>query len=159
MQHTGIIFKSKRIKTSLFLFLLLYLRQAGTWNPLMQCLLPNMSLSYKILRNWGTKDNCTCVQLEQVINNLQKGQNPTATWEVSGAKAGNCACPLHKHHKSRGLPTYATSPAQCTDLPPLLPLKWTLSPPLWEQARVLLLVLTTSCCSMSPSKALPEFLL
>ena len=67
---------------------------------LLQCLHPDKCLlgqqnTKKLQR---TKNNCIHVQLEWILDKIQKSprpQNPATTYEEPGAKIGYCACPLH----------------------------------------------------------------
>ena len=72
----------------------LILRQAGTWDPLLQCLHLDKPLlqQQNTKKLQGTKNNFMHGQLGQIMNKkIQKDQNPTATSEVSRAKAGDRA--------------------------------------------------------------------
>ena len=115
-----------------------------------------MFLSYKIQRNWGTKDNCMCVYLEQVTNNLQKGQTQLPFGRCLEQKQGT----VHAPHTTttKGMGWSPTPPLQPNTQIYLhyYPFRGPYHHPLWEQARDLLLVLATSCYSMSPNKALPN---
>ena len=63
-----------------------------------------MFLSYKIQRNWGTKDNCMCVHLEQVMNNLQKGQTQLPFGRCLEQKQGtvHTPCTVGVHRSFQG---------------------------------------------------------
>ena len=98
-------------------------RQAGTWDPLLQCLHLDKGLleQQNTKKLYGTKNNCTHAQLGQIMDKkIQKDKNkkPTATSEEPGAKAGYCACPLHTVPRKGGQTTQATAPARPLD-PPL----------------------------------------
>ena len=86
---------------------------------------------------------------------IQNTKNPTVTSEMPRAKAGYSAWCLHTalprgwaDHLSRPLDPPLSSPC----------IRNQLAPPSGSEQGNLLLVFTHSCCSMSPSKALPEFL-
>ena len=83
----------------------------------------------------------------------KKTENPTAASKLSGAKAGYCAWFLHTT-PPRGWANYLSHPSGPN--PPSTHLRDQLSGS--EQGN-LLLVFAPSCCSLSPSKALPEFLI
>ena len=94
------------------------------------------------------------------MNKIQKGQNPAATSQVPGAKAGYRAWSLHTapprgwaDHLIHSGPTHRSAPA-----PALTPFKGPALPHWGSEQGYLLLVFTPSCCSTSPNKALPEFL-
>ena len=80
---------------------LVVLRQARTWDPLLQCChactWTNLSSSNKIQRNcMGLKITaCMCTWGKFWTKDTKRPKNPTATFEEPGAKAGYCACPLH----------------------------------------------------------------
>ena len=80
------------------------LRQAGTWDPLLQCLHLDTPLCKQQNRKkqYGTENNYACAvgaNSGQKIQRDQKSQLPLLKgWSktrVLGAKAGYCACPLH----------------------------------------------------------------
>ena len=83
----------------------LLLRQAGTWDPLLQSLHLDKHLHQQqnTKKLWVTENNCVHMQLGQIKDNkIQKDQKPSCHFwragsknRVLGAKAGNCACPLH----------------------------------------------------------------
>ena len=99
----------------------LELRWAGTWAPLLECLLLSKHLleQQHTKKLQGTKNNCMHVQLGQITNDkIQKGHKPTATSEVPGAKAGYCARSLHTARPRRWA-DYLNHPSGPTHQPPL----------------------------------------
>ena len=101
------------------------LRQAGTWDPLLQCL--HLHLDKHLLEQQntkklqGTKNHCIHAQLGQIMNKIQKGHKPTAISEVPGAKAGSPAGSLHTA-PPRGWTDHLSLPSiQPTHQPPPSP--------------------------------------
>ena len=72
------------------------LRQAGTWDPLPRCLHLESPLSQQqnAKKPQRTKSNCTR-RGRFWMGRYRKTKTPAATSEEPGAKAGDCACPLH----------------------------------------------------------------
>ena len=67
-------------------------RQAGTWDPLLQCL----HRGNKTQRNYkGLKITACIYSWGKLWTRYKKTKNPTATSEELGAKAGYCTCPLY----------------------------------------------------------------
>ena len=58
--------------------MLLVVRQAGTWDPLPQCLQLDKCLlqQQNTKKLYGTKNNCVHAQVGQIRNKIQKDQNP-----------------------------------------------------------------------------------
>ena len=137
--------------------------------PLDTSLLEQQNINTKKL--YETKNNCVHVQLEQMLDPKDTETNkqtkkPIATSEKPGAKArgqeqrqsATCApCTQgtegvinHQSHSSGLTPGHN---------PTLTPHKEWAHPPQGSGKQSLLFVLTPSCCSRDPNKALPEFLL
>ena len=120
----------------------------------------NVISSYRYQETRGTKSNCLHVQLGQIVDKrYKKTKNPTATSKVSGAKAGSGSHPpAHNSTKGVGRPPRT----------PLWPNPWTCHRPhsFKEPARMPpqeasgapITCSPSVHCSMSPNKALPEFL-
>ena len=69
--------------------------QAGTRDPLLQCLHLNTHLCATEHKLYGTKNDCTHMRLGQIMNNRYKeGQNLIVTSEVTGARV-LCMIPVH----------------------------------------------------------------
>lgn len=137
--------------------------QAGTQDPLLQCLHLNRHLCATEHKLYGTKTNCTHMRLGQIMNNRYKeGQNPVVTSEVTGARV-LCMIPAHAVWPTAWEDHPSHLSAESTYLPLLSPhLRKQLIPlpptTLREWARVPL-VFVPSCCSTNTNKALPKFLL
>ena len=93
----------------------------------------------------------------------KRPENPTATFEEPGAKAGTkagyCACPLHTT-PPKGWANHLSHPSGLTPghTPTLTPRKEPARPPSGsEQERKWLLVFAPPCRSRGPDKVLPEF--
>ena len=127
------------------------------------CTWTNISSSKKIQRNCKGLKITVCIHSWGKLwtRRYKKTKTPTAISEELGAKAGYWACPLHStpprgwadHLSHASGPTPGHTPA-------LTPYKEAAHPP-WEgnlEQGNLLLVLAPPCCSRSPRKALPEFL-
>ena len=89
------------------LICLVLLKQAGTWDPLLQCLLDNPLQQQNTEKWWWTKNNCVHARLEQIMaDKIPSDQKPNCHfWRASrkirgwGAKTGSCACPLRSTPK------------------------------------------------------------
>ena len=111
--------------------------------PLQQ---PNAKKLYR------TKNNCVRGQLGQVLDKRYKGSKK-ATFEEPGAKAGQCACPLHipppkgwaKHLSYPSSPTPGCTPTLILYKEHTHPSTSTGS----EWAREPAAVLTSRCCSLA----------
>ena len=143
-------------------------RQAGTWDPLLQCLHLDKGLleQQNTKKLYGTKNNCTHAQLGQIMDKkIQKDKNkkPTATSEEPGAKAGYCACPLHTP-PPKGWVKHLSQPSGLTPgpSPTLTPCNEPAhSPQRASKGTCCLFSLShppDPRCSRDPNKALPEFL-
>ena len=126
------------------------MRQAGTWDPLLQCLhLDQCLLQQQNTRSLeGTKNNCA-VAFRQILHN-----------EIQKDKSKGYAPSCTQCHQSGGQTTQATPLAQPLDLPPTLtPYKGLTQLPLREQetkATSCLSFLLPSAAPGAPNKALPE---
>ena len=109
----------------------------------------------------GTKNNPGHVQLGQILDekDTKRPKNPTATFEVPGAKTGcwqwkqgtYCTCALHST-LPKGWANRLSHPSGLSPghTPTFTSYK--------EQARETFFIFAPSCYSRGPSKALPEFL-
>ena len=108
-------------------------------------------------------------QLRQIVyNKIQKDQKPNChLWRARGksrvlkAKAGCWAWTLHTTPPERwaNLGNHSSNPTSGHTLPPTLYKEQCRLPHLLGNKQGnLLLIFTPSCCSRSPNKALPEFL-
>ena len=69
-----------QLAVSFCLRLPLGLRQAGTWDPLLQCLHLDTRLlgQQNTKKLQGTKNNCVHAQLGQILDKIQKDQKPNS---------------------------------------------------------------------------------
>ena len=145
------------------------LRQAGTWDPWLQCLhldIPLLELQNTKL--WGLKIT-TCVQLVQILDQKIQTKNPIATSEEP--KQANKQTKNGIRSKIRVLhmpPAHTTTKRWANHLshpssptpgpaPTLTPFK-DQAHPLRSKQGNLTLSFAPSCCISAPCKALPEFL-
>ena len=99
------------------------LRQAGTWNlgPFAAVFVPGQTFSWATdtEKLYGTKKHCMHAAEGQGMNNkIQKGQNPAATSEGPGAKAGTTHDPCTQHHQGGGRPPLRSDPGSTPTLTP-----------------------------------------
>lgn len=138
--------------------------QAGTQDPLLQCLHLNRHLCATEHKLYGTKNNCTHMRLGQIMNNRYKeGQNPIVTSEVTGARSTMYDPCTRSVANGVGRPPSHLS-AESTYLHLLSPhLRKQLSspcrPPHSGSEQEYLLFLFPHCCSTNTNKTLPKFLL
>ena len=138
------------------------MRQAGTWDHLLQCLhLDKCFLQQQNTKKYKGLNNCIHAQLGQLRNNkIQKDQKPNHHFWGVGSKSSVLHMIL-AHTTTKGVGRPPKPPSGLTlDLPlPSSHLRDQLSPPPAPGSKQgnLLLVFSPSCCSTSPSKALPEF--
>ena len=99
---------------------MLGLRQAGTWNPFLQCLHLDTPLlqQQNIKKLYWTKNECVHEQLGQILDpkDTKRSKNPTATFKETGtknrvpeAKEEYYACPLHTP-QFKGLANHVNHP-------------------------------------------------
>ena len=99
----------------------LLLTQAGTWDPLLQCLHLDTPLleQQNTQKLYGTKNNCVHVQLGRILDpkDIKRPKNLTATFEEPGAKTGcweqmwgTAHAPCTQHHQ-RGWATHLSHPS------------------------------------------------
>ena len=140
------------------------LRQAGTWDPLLQCCL---HLDTPLLEQqntkklYGAKNNHVHAQLRQILDKRDQEKYPTATFEEPRAKAGYCARPLHttppkgwaKHLSHPSGPI----PGRTATLTPYKEQAPAPSPQGKASKGACCLFSLPPCCSRGPPKALPDF--
>ena len=121
----------------------------------------NVSLSNRMQRNYkGLKITaCVCSWGNLWTTKYKKTKNPTATSKVLGSKAGYCPWSLHIAPPG-GWADHLSHPSSLNHgpTPTLTPFKGPACPLSASEQGNLLRVFIPLCCSMSPSTALPEFL-
>ena len=141
------------------------LRQAGTWDPSLQCLHQHKRLlqQQNTKKLNGTKNNCVHGRLGQIMDNkIQKDpKNPTAASEEAGAKPG-CWVPRVPPalNTTEGWADHLSPPSGPTPghTPTLTLYKEPAHPASGSEQGDLLLVLAPSCCSRGPVKPCLNFL-
>ena len=85
------------------------IRQAGTWDPLLQCLHLDKPLlqQQNTKKLQGTKNNCLCVQLGQIMDKIQKDQKKKEKTQLPLLKSreqkqGTAHAPCTQHHQRGG---------------------------------------------------------
>ena len=136
-----------------------HLRQAGTWDPFLQCLHLDISSSNKIQRNYKRLKITACVgrwlKLWTKRYKKAKTQLPLLRFQEQKQGAMHDACT--EHHKGGGQTTQTPSgPHRST--PPLTPLKEPARPPQRMSKGTCDLFSLPPAAAPVSTKALPEFL-
>ena len=127
------------------------------------CTWTNVSSSNIIQRNYTGLKITACMGSWDKLGTTRykKTKNPTATSEEPRAKAKYCAWALHTAPPRGWADHLTTPPARPLDPPlpsPHIRNQLSLPSPAESKQGKLLLVFTPLCCSTSPNKDLPEFL-
>ena len=137
------------------------LRQAGTWDPLLQCLHLDKCLLKKqnTKKLYETKNNCMHVQLGQILdNNIQRDQKPNCDFWRAGSKSRVLSMPpAYSTAKGVGKPPKPLSSPSPGCIPTLTPYKEPAWPP-WVSQRNCCLFLLLVAEAGAPIKPCLNFL-